>query len=380
MRKTHEEPFKLTRAEKAYKITFQPGAIKRLDESTYQVRSQSENGSYVVLSTESGWKCSCPDHQFRHVYCKHIIAITYSIHLRREVEAATVTTIKPLDTLTCVCCNSEQVIKFAIRHNKYGDVQRYKCNGCGRRFSFNIGFEKMHASPQIITTAMQLYFTGESLRNVQKFVMLQGLTISHVAVYKWIRKYVALMDGYLDKIAPNVSDTWRTDEIYLKVKGNTKYLYALMDDETRFWIAQQVADSKYTQDVRPLFREGAEIAEKKPTTLISDGAPNFHLAYLKEYHTLKRTTQHIKHIHMRGDHHNNKMERLNGEIRDREKVMRGVKKTDSIVLKGIQQYHNYFRPHEGLAGKTPADIAGIKIEGQNKWITVIQNAKSKSLH
>jgi ABC-type Fe2+-enterobactin transport system substrate-binding protein len=24
--------------------------------------------------------------------------------------------------------------------------------------------------------------------------------------------------------------------------------------------------------------------------------------------------------------------------------------------------------------KTPAEIAGIKIEGQNKWITVIQNA------
>jgi hypothetical protein len=27
-----------------------------------------------------------------------------------------------------------------------------------------------------------------------------------------------------------------------------------------------------------------------------------------------------------------------------------------------------------LNGKTPAEIAGIKIEGQNKWITVIQNA------
>jgi hypothetical protein len=26
------------------------------------------------------------------------------------------------------------------------------------------------------------------------------------------------------------------------------------------------------------------------------------------------------------------------------------------------------------ANKTPAEVAGIKIEGQNKWITVIQNA------
>jgi hypothetical protein len=67
------------------------------------------------------------------------------------------------------------------------------------------------------------------------------------------------------------------------------------------------------------------------------------------------------------------MERLNGEIRDREKVMRGVK-MDTPILTGYQLYHNYFREHEGLNEKTPAEIAGIKIEGENKWITVIQNA------
>lgn len=51
------------------------------------------------------------------------------------------------------------------------------------------------------------------------------------------------------------------------------------------------------------------------------------------------------------------MERLNDEIRDREKVMRGVKKTDTPILTGYQLYHNYFRDHEGLNGKTPAEIA-----------------------
>lgn len=54
--------------------------------------------------------------------------------------------------------------------------------------------------------------------------------------------------------------------------------------------------------------------------------------------------------------------------------MRGVKKMDTPILVGYQQYHNYFREHEGLKGRTPAEIAGIRIEGQNKWMTVIQNA------
>jgi hypothetical protein len=94
-----------------------------------------------------------------------------------------------------------------------------------------------------------------------------------------------------------------------------------MDDETRFWIAQQVADTKYTADVNPLLKKGKQIAGKRPNTLISDGGPNFHQAFNKEFWTRKnRKTNHISHIRLQGDHNNNKMERLNGEIRDREKV------------------------------------------------------------
>ena len=70
------------------------------------------------------------------------------------------------------------------------------------------------------------------------------------------------MEKYLEQIKPQVSNTWRADELYLKVHGNMEYLYALMDDQTRFWIAQEVADTKYTADIRPLFRLGEEIAGK----------------------------------------------------------------------------------------------------------------------
>lgn len=68
------------------------------------------------------------------------------------------------------------------------------------------------------------------------------------------------------------------------------------------------------------------------------------------------------------------MERLNGEFRDREKVMRGVKKQDSVIFDGSQIYHNYVRPHMALDGKTPADMCGIDVQGKDKWKTLIQNA------
>ncbi len=69
---------------------------------------------------------------------------------------------------------------------------------------------------------------------------------------------------------------------------------------------------------------------------------------------------------------------MNGEVRDREKTMRGLKIDDTTVLKGYQIYHNYIRPHEALKGKPPSESAGITIEGKNKWLTLIQSASVKS--
>ena len=85
----------------------------------------------------------------------------------------------------------------------------------------------MKHNPQGITTAMQLYFSGESLRNTAKSLKLIGVDITHQTIYNWIEKYTQLMKKYLEKIIPNVSNAWRTDELFFKVKGNLKYLYAL---------------------------------------------------------------------------------------------------------------------------------------------------------
>lgn len=187
------------------------------------------------------------------------------------------------------------------------------------------------------------------------------------------------MQNYLERIKPKVGDAWRTDELYLKIRGNTKYLYAVMDDQTRYLIAQQVADSKFSANISPMFRKAKSITGKRPNVLISDGAPNFNEAFQREFFTRRSPrSEHIQHIRMQGDHNNNKMERFNGEVRDREKVMRGLKNSnDSKILDGYQIYHNYIRPHEGIANMTPADKCGITIEGENKWKTLIQNASVK---
>jgi transposase-like protein len=72
----------------------------------------------------------------------------------------------------------------------------------------------------------------------------------------WIKKYSALMEKYLDKITPQVSDTWRADELFLKVHGNMKYLYALMDDEPDFGLPNR----SQTQNTRLMLLPSSAMA------------------------------------------------------------------------------------------------------------------------
>lgn len=353
----------------------------RIRDDYYHVKSQTTKREYDVIKTGESWHCNCPDHVYRHVCCKHIHAVEFSLKIRNEVREKNKVVIEPVNIDSCLFCKSKNIKKFGVRHNKTHDIQRFVCSDCHRTFSLNIGFEKMKHDPRGITTAMQLYFSGESLRNVSKSLKLLGVDVTHQTVYNWIKKYTKLMESYIDKIVPQVGDAWRADELFVKIHGDLKYVFALMDDETRYLIAHEVADSKEKHDASSLFRKGKEVTQMKPKVIITDGLQSYHDAYQKEFWEINRQkrTLHIRHIHFRGDMNNNKMERLNGEIRSREKVMRGLKKTDTPILKGYEIFHNYIRPHMALDDHTPADKCGIEVKGENKWKTLIENAGANTL-
>ena len=68
-----------------------------------------------------------------------------------------------------------------------------------------------------------------------------------------------------------------------------------------------------------------------------------------------KKTNHIRYIHLAGrsDRDNNsKMERFNGEICDREKVFRGLKKFDTPLIDRRKVYYNFTKKHGSLKDKT----------------------------
>ena len=65
------------------------------------------------------------------------------------------------------------------------------------------------------------------------------------------------------------------------------------------------------------------------------------------------------------EHNNNPIERENGNIKDRIKIMRGgfgSFEGAKAFLDLRRVIHNFINPHQGLNGKTPAEMAEIKLE------------------
>jgi transposase-like protein len=57
---------------------------------------------------------------------------------------------------------------------------------------------------------------------------------------------------------------------------------------------------------------------------------------------------------------NNRVERLNGTLRERVKIQRGWKTHKSAIAEGQRIYYNFIKPHQALDGKTPVEKVGIQ--------------------
>jgi len=359
-----------------------PDQIKKINKTKFMIKSQTrKQEEHMVHHTKFGWVCTCNDYTYRQKKCKHIFALEFRGIIKYEDKKNPTWIIPSIDSISCPFCGSEKFRKFGWRYNKKRKEQRYDCLMCYKKFSANGGFKKLKYTPQVVTFCMNLYFYGLSLRNVTKAVNLLGVEISHPSVYRWIVHYVWLMQKYLDySIIPQVGSTWRADEIFTKIKGKQRYLFMSMDDKTRFWISKEVADTKFHHDARKLLSTAKEVTKTTPSMFITDGSRVYDRAFRKEMRGKNGELPiHVHTIHMAGNWNNNMMERLNGEFRDREKVMRGIKKKNSSIISGYQLFHNYFRPHTSLGGKTPAEIAGIRIQGKDKWKTLCGIPKSVRL-
>ncbi len=380
--------------------------IRRVNADTYRVKSQNASGSYLVVRSGKEWTCECPDHNHRQTVCKHIWSVYFSLNLRQRVVTQVQPQIEDKHEEGCRVCGSDRIVKIGKIHTKHGDVQRYLCNECNRKFVDNeTGFEYVKATPKAITVALDCYFKGMSQRKIVEHLrIVEGVKVTQPAVLKWIRKYMELMKGYCDKFTPQLGGIWHADETAVNIRrtepirvgmksqeGYFSWMWNLMDHETRFLIASEVTKHRYVEDAKKVLKKAKDVSGgERPDFIVTDKLPAYRDGIKKTFFT--QDVPRTKHVRIKSirkgtntkpiQTNNNIIERLHGTIKERTKVMRGLNDDANAkaMLESNALYYNYLRPHQGIEGKTPAEKAGIdlKLEG-NKWQELIKRgACSKS--
>lgn len=375
--------------------------IKRINKLRYRVKSQSDDSKWYEIEKKYGrnlggrregrWTCTCPDFQSRHLVCKHVYATIYSKELGKKIVSqdviGSITIQSPKESIECTKCKSEQVIKDGRRYNKSGLIQKYLCHNCGYRFIINVGFEHSKKNPKIICAAIDLYFKGVSLRKVADHIRLfYGVGVANTSVLRWVQRFADVVSPFVNRLTPpHLSGIYHVDEMFVHVRredmarGHYQWLWNLMDDITRFWISSKISQRREVEDARAVFRD-AKDKTMTPKAIIHDGLQSYDEAYQKEYFTRRNPrVKNIRSISVRNQGLNSRIERLNGTMRDREKVMRGMQTAESAqkIIEAMRIHYNFCREHSKL-GKTPAEQAGIKLDlGQNKIENLIKLASKR---
>lgn len=162
-----------------------------------------------------------------------------------------------------------------------------------------------------------------------------------------------------------------------KFDNHYSWLWNLMDSTTRFWICSRLTQKRSTEDARAVFK-GMKARAPLPKAIIHDGLPSYDEAYQKELYSLKSPRiQNVRSIGSNEKGLNPKVERLNGTVRDRETVMRGMDNAEAAqeLVDALRIHYNFIRPHQAIGGQTPAEAAGINLNlGENKIESLMRQA------
>lgn len=362
--------------------------ITENEDGSFSVPSQSrEDVLYTVKVFGGEWVCDCPDFQNRADEidsCKHAFAVKFWVASRVELEAKPKPKVFAEDSVQCVKCGSIRVIRFG----NYNGKQLFKCKDCRTKFREGL-LKKSRYTTETIALTLDLYFSGMSLRKITRTLNDHfDLTMGATTVYDWIQRFVPQISEYVNSLTPQLSDTWQADELFVKMKGGEKetqynqknmaYLWNVMDRKTRFLLASRLSTHRNVNGAVGAFNEARKVAkESQPERIFADKMNAYPQAMT--YWEGESKPELVARMGVGKPHaNNNRIERLNGTLRERVKVQRGWKTMDTQIAEGQRIHYNFVKPHQALEGQTPAEVAGVGISVKNKWMGLLQEAIGKS--
>jgi len=273
----------------------------------------------------------------------------------------------------CIYCNSKEVIKKGFRKTSLrGKQQRYFCNSCKKSFIIDKGFSKMKNKENIITMAIDFYFSNFSSREVsKKLYAYLGIKVNHITILNWVRKYSKITSKYLNNLKLNLSGAYYIDETLVSCKKNYYRFWCALDNNSKFIVASHYSKERNLKESNKFMNKIK--ARGKTTFLQSDGAGIYPHSIVQSFGWRKNTKIEHKIINaQKTGKFNIPIERFFRNLRLRLKVLYSFKNKESaeIILNGFVVWYNAVRKHMKL-GTTPLEyLTGMDL-GDNKLLSLI---------
>jgi len=363
--------------------------IAEMEDGSFTVPSQTSNGvSYEVRVIGQAWVCNCPDFETRAdqiEMCKHAFAVKFWIAARVELQQKPKPKVFAEDSIQCVKCGSIRAIRFGTR----GGKQTYRCNDCQARFTPSL-IKKAKYSPETITLTLDMYFSGMSFNKIARTLNDNlDMNLGAASIYRWVKRYVPMISEYVNSLTPQLSDTWQADEVFVKMRGGETakggmdrktqkgmaYLWNVMDRKTRFLLASRLSQHRNVNGAVAVFNEARRNANgSEPEKIFADGLSAYPQA-LTYWEGESPRPELVARMGVGKPHaNNNRVERMNGTLRERIKVQRGWKTMSTPIAEGQRIQYNFVKPHMALEGQTPAQAAGVGLNEGNKWMELLKRA------
>ena len=226
----------------------------------------------------------------------------------------------------------------------------------------------MKFTPELITLCLDLYFSGLSLRKVSRNIGDHfSVEIHYSTIYDWIQRYIPQISNYVNSLTPQLSESWHIDELFVKMKDGEKrknnskieYLWNIMDRESRFLIASKLSEKRDTNGAIQAINQAIHNSHGNLPQIVYTNTLRANREGISQ--TLGYKVDHVAKCVITKPHaNNNRVERLNGTLRERVKVQCGWKTHKSAIAEGKRIYYNFVKPHEALDGKTPVEKVSLK--------------------
>jgi transposase-like protein len=291
----------------------------------------------------------------------------------REVDKVVVKVMRDLALVVngipekCKYCGSRKIVRFG----HYQNVQRWWCKECKRKFVHNKALPKMKTPIIQIASALSMFYEGMSLNAIRRQLEQTYRNYpSDSNVYTWVVRFTKLAIKTIQDYKPSVGNLWIADETVLRIEGRNTWFWDIIDDKTRFLLASHISLTRTTRDAKTLVERAADRVGKAPEVIITDKLA----AYLDGIElAFGADTKHLPAKRLTASPGTQLIERFHGTLKARTEIMRGLKKRESakLITDGWLIHYNFFRPHESLKGKTPAQVAGIKLPYRH-WLDLIE--------